>query len=336
MKTGPGKVKAILNEEIKSKILEKIKAYDKIIISRHVRPDGDASGSTLGLQKLLRNTYPEKTVLVVNDDYGDAVSFLGEEDREVPDEAFTDALLLAIDTATLDRLSNSRYKLAKELIKIDHHVEVEPYGDLSWVEDKRSSACEMIVDFYNTFKSELKLDKEAALCLYTGMITDSGRFRFRETNGETLRLASILLDMGLDTESLFAQLYLEDYDYLKFKAYVFKKMKMTENGVAYLVVDKKMQDTYKLSHEQAGNTVSMMSEIKGTIIWIVFIETEENTYRVRLRSRFVAINKLAEKYDGGGHLCACGATVHSKKDLKKLLADADALSKDFKANNFYI
>lgn len=325
-----------MNLELKQQILNKIKEYDKIFISRHQRPDGDAVGSTMGLQKILKLTYPEKQILLVNDDYCDYVAFLGKEDGAQPEEAYKDALQIVIDTATVGRISNSLYGSAKELIKIDHHFDVEPYGDISWVEDGRSSACEMIVDFYDTFKGELKIDKEAALCLFTGMVTDSGRFKYDGTTGDTMRCAAILLDQGIDTETLYARLYLEDFDYLKFESYVYKHMKITENGVAYIYVDKKMQKRFNLTSEQASNTIGLLGEIKGSIIWIAFIDNKDGSTRVRLRSRFVTVNELANKYHGGGHACASGATVHGKKEIKALLADADALIKDYKANNFYL
>lgn len=325
-----------MNLETKQSILAKIKEYDKIVISRHIRPDGDAVGSTKGLKRIINLTWPEKEVLLINEDYCDYVSFLGGEEEQKPDEYYSDALQIVIDTATEDRISNTKHSLAKEVIKIDHHVDIAPYGDISWVEDFRSSACEMIVDFYVTFKNELKIDKEAALDIFTGMVTDSGRFRYSETNGDTLRLAAELLDIGVDTETLYARLYLEDFDYLKFESYVFGKMQMTENGVAYLYVDDAMQKQFGLTNEQASNTVSLLSEIKGSIIWLAFIDNPDGTIRVRLRSRFVTINKLAEKYSGGGHACASGATVHSAEEMQALLKDADEIIKEYKANNFYL
>ena len=314
-------------------ILAKIKEYQKIILFRHKRPDGDAVGSTLGLREILALTYPEKEIVALNCDYSDYVAFLGDEDAARPDEYYADALGIVIDTATTDRISNKNYTLCKELIKIDHHIEVEPYGNLSWVEEERSSACEMIAAFYDAFRDELKLDKTAATYIYAGMVTDSGRFRFRSVSGETMRLAGILLDTGIDTDTLYAHLYLKDFDSLKFQAYVYKKMKMTENGVVYLHVDRAMQKKFNLTSETAGTAVSFMDSIKGSLIWLAFIDNSDGTTRVRLRSRFVTINEIAEKYHGGGHACASGATVHNKKEMKALIADADAHLKQYKETN---
>ncbi len=320
-----------MNSEIKQQILDKIKEYDTVIISRHFLPDGDAIGSTKGLAAILRLTYPEKEIYVVNEDYSDHLAFLGGEDT-INDGKYEGALGIVVDTGTADRMSNKKMGLCKELIKIDHHVDIRPYGDISWVEEFRSSACEMIADLYDTFKAELKIDVNAATYLYTGMVTDSGRFRFEGVCGETMRLAGILLDVGVNTERLFAELYLEDFEYLKFKSYVYQKMKQTENGVVYIYVDKKMQERFHLTVEQASAVVSSLEGVRGGIIWVAFIEKQDNI-RVRLRSRFVSVNDLAQKYHGGGHDKAAGATVYSVKEMKALLKDADILIKDYKENN---
>lgn len=325
-----------MNEAVKKQILDTIKEYDTIIISRHTRPDGDAVGSTLGLAKMLRLSFPSKKILLGNDDFSEYVAFLGDEDTRIEASVYKEALLIVIDTGTTDRISNKKYDLADKIIKIDHHVDTNPYGDISWVEDFRSSACEMIVDFYVTFKDELKIDKDVALCLYTGMTTDSGRFRYDGTTGDTLRAGAVLLDQGIDTETLFARLYLEDFDYLKYQAYAYGKMQITENGVAYIYVDKAMQKEFSLTSEQASNTISLLGEIKGSIIWLAFIDNPDGSIRVRLRSRFVTVNELAAKYHGGGHACASGATVYSREEMQALLHDADELIRDYKANNFYL
>ena len=239
---------------------------------------------------------------------------------------------IVIDTASEARISNKKYTLCKELIKIDHHIPLENYGDIMWVEEHRSSACEMIADFYITFSDELKIDKEAATYIYTGMVTDSGRFKYEGVNGETLRCAAVLLDQGIDTETLYANLYLEAFGYLKFKAEIYRRMQITENGVAYIYVDRAMQQEFNLTLEQASACVGTLDSIRGAIAWMVFIENgdAENSIRVRLRSRFVAINPIAEKYRGGGHAMASGATVYSWDEAEQLLRDADAHIKEYK------
>ena len=322
-----------MNLERKRAILGKIKEYDRIIVFRHKRPDGDAVGSTKGLREILRLTYPEKDIRLLNCDYSDYVAFLGGEDEPVEDAFYGAALGIVIDTATTERISNPKYALCRELIKIDHHIEKESYGTLSWVEEERSSACEMIADFYHTFRDELKIDRVAATYIYTGMVTDSGRFRFRSVSGETLRLAGMLLDQGIDTDRLYANLYMDDFSQLKFKAKISRRIKRTKNGVAYLYVSRALRRRLGLSMEQASASVSYMDSIRDSMIWIAFIESDDGTVRVRLRSRFVTVSEIADRYRGGGHACAAGATLHNKREFRALLDEADVRLRDYKATH---
>jgi phosphoesterase RecJ-like protein len=286
------------------------------------------------MREILRLSYPEKEIYLLNSDYSNYLEFLGGEDEPIADELYADALALVLDTGSEDRISNKKYKLCREIAKIDHHIDHQPYGDYCWIEENKSSTCEMVAEFYYTFRDELKINKEAATYLYTGMVTDSGRFRFREVDGDTMRYAGMLLDVGIDTNKLYANLYIKDFQELKFQSYVYKKMKMTENGVAYIFVDKAMQKKFGLTSEQASASVSFMESIRGSLIWVAFIENaEKKEIRVRMRSRFVQISDIAERYRGGGHACAAGATLYSKKELKAILAEADAKLKEYKESN---
>ena len=321
-----------MNRQIMNDIFAKIKEYDRIMIFRHVRNDGDCVGATKGLKAILQLTWAEKEIYFIDQDTAAYLAFMGPEDPEVDEDIYRSALGIVLDTASEARISNKRYKLCKELIKIDHHIPLENYGDLAWVEEERSSCCEMIVHFYDTFKEELKIDSDAATYLYTGMVTDSGRFKYDGVSGDTMRCAGILLDVGVDTNTLFARLYLEAFEYLKFKAEIYRRMQITPNGIAYIYIDKAMQQEFNLTLEQASACVGTLDSIRGCICWMVFIENgdEEHSIRVRLRSRFVHINPIAEKYHGGGHACASGATVYSMEEMESLLADADAHVKEYK------
>ena len=321
------------NIETKKAILEKIREYDRIIIVRHQRPDGDALGSTNGLAHILRLTFPQKEIIVSNVDRSEHLEFMKTEETNPESVVYEDSLAIVLDTAGLNRVANPHVSEAREVIQIDHHIDVTPYGDISWTEPDRSSVCEMVAAFQYTFRDELRCDLRAATLLYTGMVTDSGRFKYMETTGETLRIAGYLMDYGIDSQSIFAHLYLEDFGYFKFQSSVFDKMMITENGVAYLHVDKTMQDYFHLTREQASNSVDFMNKIKGSLIWLAFIDNPEGTIRVRLRSRFVTVDKLANKYGGGGHANASGATIQNTDEMMAMIADADEILKDYKANN---
>ena len=218
-----------MSKELMNAVLEKIKEYDRIFIFRHIRPDGDCVGSSKGLCEILRLSFPEKDIRVVDWQKCDYLAFLDIEEESVADELYTDALAVVIDTATSDRISNQKFNLCREIVKIDHHIPVEDYGVINWVEEHSSSACEMIARFYLEFKDQLKINERAATLIYTGMVTDSGRFRFRSVSGATMRAAAVMLEAGIDTDRLYANLYIDDFDQLKFKAHVYKNMKQTSN-----------------------------------------------------------------------------------------------------------
>ncbi|MBO6093289.1 MAG: bifunctional oligoribonuclease/PAP phosphatase NrnA, partial [Oscillospiraceae bacterium] len=231
-----------MNEQVMKAIFEKIKSYQRIMLFRHIRMDGDCVGASKGMKELIQATYPEKEVLLIDEQTSDFLSFFGPNDLPVPDEMYQDALAIIVDTSDRGRISNPKYTLCKEKIKIDHHIEADVYGDLNWVEPERSSACEMIAAFYWQFRDELRMTEQAATYIFMGMVTDSGRFRFSGVNGDTMRRDGLLLDHGVDTETLYANLYLHDYNSLKFRAYVYERMERTQKGVASIYVTREMQE----------------------------------------------------------------------------------------------
>ena len=327
-------------KETMTQILEKIREYKRILLFRHIRVDGDCVGATKGMKDIIQQTWPEKEVYIIDDEHSDYLAFLGPDDQsdeDMPagytryeDALYEDALGIVLDVATPDRVSNPKFSLCREVIKIDHHINREPFGSICWVEEERSSACEMVAAFYGAFQDELKLSAYGATCIFTGMVTDSGRFMYDGVKGDTMRLAGLMLDQGIDTETLYSHLYLKEAETLRFKAYVYEHMQVTKNGVAYIFVDDATRRKFKLSHEEASNAVSYMSGISGCLCWLAFLETADKSIRVRLRSRFATVNELAEKYNGGGHARASGATVYSRQEMNDLIHDADEMIRTYK------
>ena len=324
-----------MSKEIMRAILDTVEGYQTVFLFRHARMDGDCAGASKGLKEILRASYPDKTVRLVDAQQSDSLAFLGQDDDPVPDEAYRDALAIVVDTADRERISNQKYALCREVVKIDHHIPVDAYGDLNWVEPERPSVCEMIAALYWENRDRLSLTRQAAAYVYLGMVTDSGRFRYGGVNGESMRLAGMLLDQGIDTETLYAQLYLHSYETLKFRARVYERMERTENGVAYIYVSREMQQAFGLSFEAASNVISYLENIRGCLCWLAFIEPEvrEEGIRVRLRSRFMTVDKIANRHHGGGHANASGATVYSGEEMAALIREADEAVKEFKENN---
>ena len=316
---------------LKQSILNDIEQNDSIIIVRHMRPDGDCIGSSFGLREILRSSFPNKKIYSVGDGVPEYLSFLGEEDQ-ITEDIYKDSLIIVVDTATSKRICNEFYTQGKKLIKIDHHIAVESYGEINYVREDFPACCQIIMDFYKTFKEKLVLNQKAATALYTGLVTDTGRFKYRSVDGTTMRLAGDILDTNIDTEYIYTHLNTKNPESFKLQGYVYQNFKVTENGVAYAFITKKIMKKFKASVEDASNLVNCMDSIKGSLIWILFVEYD-NEIRVRIRSRYIPVVGIGEQFNGGGHANACGASVKNKKELNQLLEMADSKLKAFKEEN---
>ena len=300
-----------------------IKKYDKIIIHRHKKPDGDAIGSQVGLKHIIKANFPEKTVYAVGDPAGRYAFIEDSTADEISDAEYKDALAIILDTSARTLISDDRYTTAAATARMDHHIFVEKIADVELTATSFESCCGLITAF--AMETGLTLTPTAAKALYTGMVTDSGRFRYDSTTPETHRLAAHLLSVGFQTNDIYRNLYSDDFSFIRLRAQFVLKIRFTEKNVAYIYtpIDEMKSygvDTFTISR----GMVNVMGEIKGVDIWANFTETEEGIL-VELRSSRYNINKIAVKYGGGGHEKASGATLKSKEDVISMLADLDAL-----------
>lgn len=311
----------------KKLLLDKIKEYERIIIHGHTRPDGDCYGSQFGLYNIIKESFPKKKVFVVGET-SEYVSFVGTPEK-IKDEAYKDALSIVVDTGTANRISDQRYKLGKEVFKIDHHVEDEGsfYANYYWVDDMLPSCSQMIASFYEEFKDELKLNFEGARAMYVGILTDTGRFRYRGVDRRTHEIAGMLLDYGVDVEDIDNLLSVEDMNSIRLKGDVLSGFVTTEGGFIYFIMTKEIMKNRNVTHEAASAMVNNLAGIEGYPVWALLIEGE-NEIRVRLRSRGPEIQQLATKWRGGGHQKAAGATLKSLEELDDFIKDIEQLIKD--------
>lgn len=310
------------------KILEKIKEYNRIIIHKHIRPDGDCYGAGFGLKAIIQESFPNKEVYVVGET-ADYVKFIGEVDN-ISDDLFKGALSIVVDTASSDRVADQRFKLADYVIKIDHHIPVEDYGDIQFVDTTRAATAQIILEFYLQHQDELKFNMDAARALYTGILTDTGRFRFRSVTADTFRAAAFLVEYGLPFTEILSQLDIKSESLMKLQGYVLQNFEKTPNGVAYIKLKPEIIDKFDVSLEEATSLVNELSTLEDCPVWMLFAEYENNIVRGRLRSREPAIDQLANKYNGGGHKLACGANLGDWDNVENLLKDADDLVKEYK------
>ncbi len=304
-------------------VLACIQAYDTIIIHRHSRPDGDAMGSQIGLKHIIRENFPHKTVYMVGDE-AKHFGFLPDSVMDtIPDTAYAGALAILLDSAAPHLISDDRYTLAEKTARIDHHIYCETFTDMEIVDTSYESCCGMVTHF--AVESGLRLNPTAALALYTGMVTDSGRFRYDATTARTFRLASALMETEFDTNDLFRNLYADNLENKQLKAKFTLKIQFTPAKVAYIYTTLEEfralgLDTFTVSR----GMVNTMADIKGVDIWVNFTETE-NGVLCELRSGRYNINPIAVKYGGGGHQKASGATVADRATAMAMLQDLDGI-----------
>ncbi len=304
-------------------ILKTIQAFDAVIIHRHGRPDGDAIGSQVGMQQIIKENFPAKQVYMVGDNPGLYGFIEGSRMDTIPDSAYHGALAIILDSGSRSMINDDRYQLAARTIRFDHHIFCEKIADLEIIDTSFESCCGLITEF--AVQCDLKLNLIASKALFTGMITDSGRFRYDSTNSRTFRLASKLMEQPIDTNELYRTLYADDFSAKLLKAKFILKIRFTENNVAYIYTTKQeLQelnvDTFTVSRGMVGT----MSDTKGVDIWVNFTETEAGVL-CELRSSKYNINPIAVKYGGGGHAKASGATVADKETAMAMLADLDAM-----------
>lgn len=306
-----------------TEILQKIKDYDVIIIHRHFNPDGDAVGSQTGLKQLIKDNFPSKTVYAVGDDYG-RYAFIANEPLDViADEIYNNALAFVLDCGSPHLVSDERYKTAKETVRFDHHMFVEKFCDLEAVDTTFESCAGLIA--YFAHETGLKLTAKSSKALFTGMVTDSGRFRYDSTNSRTFLTASYLLEQDFKTSDIYTNLYRDDLNMVKLRATFTLKAKFTEQNVGYIYTDYEEFKTYGVSSFTISRgMVNVMAEIKGVDIWVNFTETEDAVL-CEVRSTKYNVNKIAVKYGGGGHLLASGATLKNRAEAENFLQDLNQL-----------
>jgi len=304
-------------------ILKELNSFDTVIIHRHHHPDGDALGSQIGLKHLILENLPGKKVYCVGDAAG-RYSFMADSVMDqIADEVYTGALAVILDTSARHLISDERYPLAKRTVRMDHHLFVEKIADTEVQDSSFESCCGLITQM--AMDLGWKLNLTAATALYTGMVTDSGRFRYDSTSSKTFALASFLMTQSIDTTALYRELYADDLERVRLKGYFLQKITLSPGGVAYIYTTREEleqlnADIFSISRGMVGT----MSDIRGVEIWVNFTETDRGVL-CELRASRHNINPIAVKYGGGGHTKASGATVENRDAAMAMLRDLELL-----------
>ncbi|MCS0790542.1 bifunctional oligoribonuclease/PAP phosphatase NrnA [Cytobacillus firmus] len=310
---------------MKQKILDEIKKYETIIIHRHVRPDPDAYGSQGGLAEILKASFPEKSIFTVGKEE-ETLHYMRRLD-EVSDDTYNGALVIVCDTANAERICDDRYGTGNKLIKIDHHPNMDPYGDMMWVDTDASSTSEMIYEFYLFGKDQgLKMSDEAARLLFAGIVGDTGRFLYPSTTEKTFAYAGELIHYNFSRPELFDKMYELDANIVKLKGYVLQNFEMRGSGAAVMILKKELLEEFQAVPSKASLLVSVLGDVNGIKAWVFFIE-ESDQIRVRFRSKGPIINEVARKYNGGGHPLAAGASIYSWEEMESVVRDLEDVCK---------
>lgn len=307
-------------------VLSAIEAHETIIIHRHFRPDGDAIGSQTGLKLLLKENYPDKRIFAVGDAPGRYGFVEGCTIDEIDDDVYTDALAIILDCGGSGLVSDTRFTLAHQTARLDHHLFGGKFCDVEVILPEYESCCSLVAAL--SMESGFTLTPTAAKALFTGMVTDSGRFRFDTTSAGTFERAAYLLRSGFNTDEVYLPLYEDELERVQLRAWFISRIKLTEHNVAYIYTDR--ETMISLNTDEFGisrGMANVMSDIRGVSIWVNFTESENGGVLCELRSNRHNICPIAVKYDGGGHAKACGATVADHATAMLMLNDLDEISK---------
>ena len=308
-------------KKIYREILKQIKKYETIVITRHIGADPDALASQIALRDIIINNFPTKKVYAVGMP-ASRFKYLGTLDK-FTDEMYDNSLLIITDTPDQKRVDGVDVSRFSKKIKMDHHPFVEKFCDIECINDKASSASQIIIDF--AFKTKLKITKEAAEKLYIGVISDTNRVMFSYTTPETFDLISKLIkETNINFTSLYENLYIRSLKELKFQSYIINNMIVTENKFAYIKLTDESLKEYDVDAATAGNMVNNFNYIEDFMTWAVFTEDKANEFiRGSIRSRGPVVNEIAASFGGGGHKLASGVRMNDFESVDELVKVLD-------------
>lgn len=284
-----------------------------IVISGHIRPDGDCVGSCMATYLYLKRIMPQTKIEILLEQPSDIFSCI-QDFEEIKTEYSTDIapdVFIALDCEKT-RLGEAEkiFDKAKKTINIDHHISnAQGCGDVNYVVPEASSASELV---YDVIEHD-KIDVEIAKAIYIGMIHDTGIFQYSNTSPKTLRTAADLIAYGFDFPTLIDETFYE-------KTYVqnqilgralLESILFMDGKCVVSSVDKKMMDFYQVTPKDLEGIVSQLRIIKGVECAIFMYEIDTQQYKVSLRScKYIDVRKVAQFFGGGGHVRAAGCTMN--------------------------
>lgn len=306
-----------------------LKQAEKIAIGGHVRPDGDCTGSCMGMYQYIRENYPEKTVDVYLEDFPESYRFI-KSTKDIrceitKGEAYD--LFICLDCGDKERLGFSAplFDEAAHTLCVDHHISNISFAEYNYIEPEASSTSELV---YNLFEEE-KISKEVAEALYLGIIHDTGVFQYSCTAASTMRVAAKLMEKGVDAPEIIRKTYYEktyEQNQVLGRALLESVLFMDKKCIAAYMRQRDM-DFYGVKPKDLDGIVSQLRNTKGVEVAVFLYETKPSEYKVSLRaSKDVDVSVIAQFFGGGGHKKAAGFTMAGRPhDVLNNLSEQIAL-----------
>ena len=312
-----------------------LKNNDNFVIFTHLYPDGDAIGSSLAFYKLLLNL-GKKAEIVCDSEMPYQYSFLPYIKKITGNISVFSGknkyVALFLDCADIKRTRVDEEKLKENthyIINIDHHLSNTNFGQINIIDSSKSATAEIIFLFFDKYFKEY-FDKDIAESLYTGILTDTGKFQYSNTTKEVHRIVSRLLEFDIDPSGIFSSIYEnEPANRFKLMALVFKRVKITpENYLIYSYILEKDFKNFSLPYSANDGIIELLRSAGGIKVAALFKEIEPDSYKVSLRASNNGVNvaKIADSFKGGGHKSAAAFSSSGKLNIivKKLVSEIKA------------
>ncbi len=304
---------------------ELIKNSKKILIVSHINPDGDAIGSVCSMYTTIYDNFKKKADILVVGHLPNSYKFLPNIDKAEFkfDDSMVYDLVITLDVAALDRLSNAKilFDKAKATINIDHHKTNNEFGNINVVKGSASSTGEVLLEIYNEQNWKISLD--SAIGLYTAILTDTGGFRYENTSENVFKSAAQLVKIGINPNEIYKHCYeLKSKNFVMFQNYCINKAEFAhDDKIAYSTVYKRDIERFNGEEDFTEGLVEILRAIETTDIAFLAKEIDSKTTKISMRSKKSDVAEICSVYGGGGHTFAAGCTIKTNIEgaVKRML-----------------
>lgn len=304
-----------------------IKNAKKILLLSHVNPDGDTLGSMCAMYSVILKRFKKKADMSIVSNIPFNYRFLPNVElaQRYFDKSLVYDLVITLDVAAIDRVKEAKifFDKAKCTINFDHHKTNPSFGDYNLIEPEASSCGEVLFNYFK--QNNWEITEDAAICLYTAIMTDTGNFRFENTSPNTFRAVADLVELGANPNKLYKLCYeSKTKNLVMFQNYCVNKAEfLNDNKIVYTTVYKKDLEKFSAGDDYTDGIAETLRAIDSTEVAFVVKEVESKITKVSMRSKRIDVAKICELFGGGGHTYAAGCTIKAsvKDSIEKLLKE---------------